>query len=95
MSKHTRMAAMRKRIAMRKQTPGQAHAEHCTDIGALLDLIGQEVTHHAEFTRNEGLHWAHVGSVAHVRQMLVEALAFLAQQDEGDIEDHLVELRQG
>ena len=94
MSKHTRMAAMRKRIAMRKQTPGQAHAEHCTDIGALLDLIGQEVHHAAEHARSEGLHWGHVGDVAHVRENLIEALAFLAQQDEGDIEKHLVELRQ-
>ena len=95
MGKHTRMEAMKKRIAMRKQTPGQAHAQHCTDIGALLDLIGQEVTHHAEFARGEGLHWGHVGSVAHVREGLIEALAFLAQQDEDDIEKHLTELREG
>jgi len=79
---------------MGKQTPGQAHAQHCTDIGALLDLIGQEVSHAAEFARGEGLHWGHVGDAAHLREKLIEALASLAQQDEGDIEKHLTELRE-
>jgi len=95
MDKHSKLAAMRRRIAMRKQTPGQAHAQHCTDIGALLDLIGQEVNHHAEYARDEGLNWGHVGDVAALRRALIEALAQLSQQGEAFIEQHLAELSEG
>ena len=78
-----------------KQTPGQAHAQHCTDVEALLNMIQQEVIHHAEYARGQGLDWGRVDEIAPVRQSLIKTLASLACQDEDDIEDHLVELRHG
>ena len=77
-----------------KQTAAQAYQMHENDIGALLDLIGQEAKHHAEYAKKEGLHWGHVGDVAHTRKCLVEVLAQLAQQDEAFIEKHLAEMRE-
>ena len=77
-----------------KQTAAQAYQMHQNDIGALLDLIGQEAKHHAEYAKTDGLHWGHVGDVMHTRKCLVEVLAQLAQQDEAFIEKHLAEMRE-
>ena len=78
---------------MAKETVAQAYQRHQNDIGALLDLVGQEVARHAEYARAEGLNWGHAGDVAHVRKCLVEVLAQLAQQDEAFIEQHLKDMR--
>ena len=78
-----------------KQTANEAYRMNENDIGALLDLIGQEVKHHAEHAKTEGLHWGHVGDLGHVRKCLVEVLAQLAQHDEAFIEKHLEEMREG
>ena len=78
---------------MAKQTAAQAYQRHQNDIGALLDLVGQEMARHAEHAKADGLHWGHVGDVAHVRKCLVEVLAQLAQQDEAFIEQHLNDMR--
>jgi len=78
-----------------KQTAAQAYQIPQNDIGALLDLIGQEAKQHAEYAKTEGLHWGHVGDILHIRKCLVEVLAQLAQQDEAFIEKHLAEMREG
>ena len=62
-------------------------------MGALLDLIGQEMKRHAEYAKTDGLHWGHVG-VLQVRNCLVEVLAQLAQQDEAFVENRLAEMRE-
>lgn len=77
-----------------KQTAAQAYQIHQDDTGSLLDLIGQELKHHAEHAKTEGLHWGHVGDILHTRKCLVEVLAQLAQQDEAFIEKHLAEMRE-
>jgi len=78
-----------------KQTAAQAYADRQNDIGALLDLISQEVKHHAEFAKTSGLHWGHTGDLGAVRKGLLEVLAQLAQQDESFVEKHLDEMRAG
>ena len=78
-----------------KETAAQAYQRNHDDIGALLDLISQEVKHHAEHARGEGLHWGHTGDLGAVRKGLMEVLAQLAQQDEAFIENHLAEMREG
>ena len=58
------------------------YADRKRDIDALLGLIGQEVTQHAEYARKEGgPNWAHCGDLGYVREHLMETLAFLANQD--------------
>ena len=78
-----------------KQTANEAYQRNQNDIGALLDLIGQEAKRHGEYAKTEGIHWGHVGDVAHTRKCLLEVLAQLAQQDEAFIEKHLAEMREG
>ncbi|MGO8703769.1 MAG: hypothetical protein ACLQVA_08110 [Candidatus Brocadiia bacterium] len=77
-----------------KPTAAQAYQGCQNDVGALLDLIGQEMKRHAEYAKTDGLHWGHVGDVLQVRKCLVEVLAQLAQQDEAFIENHLAEMRE-
>jgi len=79
---------------MPKQDVNAAYRERQNDIGALLDLVGQEVKQHARFAQESGLTWGHVGDLGHVRKCLIETLAQLAQQDEAFIEKHLAELRE-
>ena len=80
---------------MKKRTAAEAYQTNQDDIGALLDLISQEVKHHAEHAKVDGLHWGHTGDLGAVRKGLMEVLAQLAQQDEAFIENHLAELREG
>ena len=80
---------------MKKQTATEAYQRNRNDIGALLDLLSQEAKHHAEYAKKDGLHFGHVGDLAETRRKLIETLAFLAQQDEAFIEQHLAELREG
>jgi len=65
------------------------------DVAALLDWISLEVDQHAEYAEKEGLNWAHCGDLGHVREKLIETLAFLAQRDEQDIKDALADAAAG
>jgi hypothetical protein len=65
------------------------------DITALLDLIGQEVAHHAQYAEKEGLHYGHTGDLQPVRERLVEALAQIAQRSEADVEAMLDDVAAG
>ena len=76
-----------------KPTAAQAYQGCQNDVGALLDLIGQEMKQHAEFAEKDALNWGHVGDVLHVRRCLIETLAQLAQRDEAFIEKHLASMR--
>lgn len=65
------------------------------DIAALLDWISLEVDQHAEYAETEGVDYGHCGDLGHVREKLIETLAFLAQRDEKDIEDALDDVAAG
>ena len=78
-----------------KQTAVQAYEERQNDVGALLDALGQQVRMHADYARRDGMDWAKVGDLTEVRRQLIQTLAFLAQQDETFIENHLQEMREG
>jgi len=65
------------------------------DIAALLDWLELEVIEHAAYAEKEGLTHAHAGDLGELRRLLIEALAFLAQQDEKDIEKALADAAAG
>jgi len=65
------------------------------DIAALLDWISLEVDQHAEYAEKEGLTHAHAGDLGHLRDLLIQALAFLAQRDEEDIKNALADAAAG
>jgi hypothetical protein len=78
-------------LAQRQAT--MLYVERLRDVEALLDMLKEEVAHHAEFARKEGIDFGHCGDLGHMRQLLVEALAFLAQQEPEDVERRLNEGR--
>ena len=63
------------------------------DVEKLLDMLKEEVAHHAEFAAKEPGDWGFAGDLGHVREQLVETLSFLAQQDASDVERRLKEER--
>jgi hypothetical protein len=69
------------------------YVERLRDVEALLDMLKEEVTHHAEFARKEGVDFGHAGDLGELRRQLIEALAFLAQQEPEDVERRLNEGR--
>ena len=71
------------------------YTDRKTDIAALLDWLELEVGKHADYAEQEGLTYAHAGDLGHVRERLIEVLAFLAQRDEQDIEDALADAAAG
>ena len=78
---------------MGKQNVNDVYRQRRNEVGALLDLIGQEVKMHAEFAEKDGLHWGHVGDLGHLKELLVDALASVSQQDEAFVEAALEDLR--
>jgi len=78
-----------------KQTAAQAYEERQNDVGALLDTLAQQMRMHADYAKADGMDWAKVGDLTEVRRQLIQTLAFLAQQDETFIENHLQEMREG
>jgi len=73
-----------------KETAGQAHAKAMGDASTLLDLIRDELIEQAFSDREEGIHWAHVGSAAHYRQLLKDALMQMrVVEDEGAVYDEI------
>jgi len=66
------------------------------DIAALLDWLSLEVDKAAEYAEKEGgPDYADAGDLGHVRELLIQTLAFLAQQEEKDIEAALDDVAAG
>ena len=65
------------------------------DIAPLLDWLQLELGQHADYPETEGVDYGHCGDLGHVREKLIETLAFLAQRDEKDIEDALADAAVG
>lgn len=85
-----------------KQTAAEAYAERGNDIGALLDLISQELKVHAEDAAKTPKNWGFAGDLGHIRESLKEILQSLVLRrnkcSETEfsefIEQHLQKLRE-
>ena len=76
-------------MAERKTTAAEAYLTRRSDVERLLDMLREEVAHHAEYAATEPGDWGFAGDLGHVRDLLVETLAFLAQQERDDIQRRL------
>ena len=65
------------------------------DIEALLEWLHLEVEQHASFARKQGLTYADAGDLGELRRQLIQALSFLAQRDEADVESALTDAAAG
>jgi hypothetical protein len=97
--KQTEARRMKRQL---QQTAAEKYADHQTDIGALLDLVGEEMRVHAEAAAKEPKDWGFAGTLGNVRNTLKQVLAgFLISRYEWTeteaarfIEDHLEEMRE-
>lgn len=99
----TRKDIEKRRIARQlKQTAAERYADHQDDIGALLDLIGEELRVHAETAGKKPKDWGYAGDLGRVRETLKSLLESLLigryewSETEASrfIEDHLETLRE-
>ena len=65
------------------------------DIAAVLDWLELELDKQAEYAEKEGVDYGHCGDLGHVRDLLVQTLALLAQRDEQDIKAALADAAAG
>lgn len=82
------------------QTAAEMYAERQKDIGALMDLIGQEMKAHAEKAAKDPKNWGYAGDLGRIREVMKEALMsllldrFVSEKlAEKFIEEHLDEMR--
>ncbi|MFH1022115.1 MAG: hypothetical protein V1809_01860 [Planctomycetota bacterium] len=83
------------------KTAMQAYAERQQDIGALMDLIGEEIRVHADAAAKDPAAWGYAGDLGRIRESLKDTLqSFLigrhgwsATEASRFIEDHLEEIR--
>jgi len=73
----------------------QLYMSRKRDIAALLDWLELELQEHSNYAEKEGLTYAHCGDVGHLKELLVQALAFLAQRDKADIKEALADAAAG
>ena len=84
-----------------KQSAAERYADQQADIGALLDLVGEEMRVHAERAAKDPGNWGYAGDAGHIRESLKGVLASLLigryewSETEASrfIEDHLEEMR--
>ena len=69
----------------------QAYEQRQRELKALLDLCRRQLDTHAERARGQGLTWAHVGDLAHLRASLKEVLAFALGGDAEGATGELIE----
>ena len=60
-----------------KQTARETYETRQREIAAMLDFLKCELEANAEKAKADGLHWGHVGDLAHIRENLKETLVFV------------------
>ena len=84
-----------------RQTAAERYADHRKDIGALLDLVGEELRVHAERAEGEPGDWSYPGTLGHIREglkgilrsLLIGRHGWTETETSRFIEDHLEEIR--
>jgi len=76
-----------------KQTASDLYAERREDIARLIDWLGLELDKHQAKAEAEPRDWGYTGDLGNVRAKLVNAVAFLANQEPQDIENLLSDCR--
>ena len=75
--------------APNKQRMMDAFKRAQADIASLADWIECELE---KFDRDDEVSWASVGSLEHVREQLIETLAFFSGAEQSEIQRNLDEL---
>jgi len=76
-----------------KQTACELYDERRQDIARLLKRIEGELDVHKAGAKTHPTDWSYPGALGHVREKLVETLAFLSDSEPQDIENLLTKRR--
>lgn len=74
-----------------KQTARELYDERCQDIARVMDWIELELDKHKTNAKVNPTDWGYAGDLGHVREKLIETLAFLSNNESQEIEDLLSE----
>ena len=76
-----------------KQTARELYDERRQDIARVMDWIELELDKHKTNAKGDPKNWCYAGDLGHIREKLIETLAFLANNEPQEIEDLLGECR--
>ena len=76
-----------------KQTAREAYEERRQDIARVMEWIELELDKHRTNAQGSPKDWGYPGDLGHVRERLIETLAFLSNSEPSEIEDLLSECR--
>jgi hypothetical protein len=71
------------------------YQERQHDIAALTGWIELEMEQMDAQAQGHGIHWADVGNLGHVRELMVELLSFISGRDQTSIEESLADAAAG
>jgi len=78
---------------MAKQTARELYDERREDIARVLDWFDMELDRHRTNAKGDPKNWCFAGDLGHVREKLIETLAFLSNSEINEIENLLSECR--
>lgn len=76
-----------------KPTASELYDERRQDIARVMDWIELELDKHKTNAKANAKDWGYPGDLGHVREKLIETLAFLSNGEPQEIEDMLGECR--
>ena len=76
-----------------RQTASELYDERSEDIARVMDWIELELDKHKNNAKANPADWGYPGDLGHVREKLIETLAFLSNNEPQEIEDLLGECR--
>lgn len=76
-----------------KQTASDLYNRRREDIGRVMDWIEIELGKHQTAAQANPADWGYPGDLGHVREKLIQTLAFLSNREAEDIENLLGECR--
>jgi len=76
-----------------KQTASELYDERRQDIARVMDWIELELDKHKTNAKANPKDWGYAGDLGHVREKLIQTLAFLSNNEPQEIEDLLSECR--
>ena len=73
------------------QTAAETYDQRRSDIARVLDWLDLELDRHGTDAKAKPNDWGYAGDLGHVREKLIETLAFLSNSETKDIEELLAE----
>ena len=78
-------------MSTNEPTAQQTYEQRRSDIARVLDWLDLELDRHGTDAKAKPNDWGYAGDLGHVREKLIETLAFLSNSETKDIEDLLAE----